>query len=387
MTLTWAATIIALVALVLAIAGLTLAATITKRVGTRDPIAVPPFWRRLLRIRPIPAAAEAFGQIREGHQRVAFVANPTKAGIAEVREQALRACSIRYLPQPIWLYTSEDDPGLGQTHEALAAGADLVVAVGGDGTVRAVAEGLAGTDVALGILPLGTGNLFARNFDIPLGDIPAMLRTALEGAEAQVDVGWLDIERGDVRSTGSRHIFLVMAGAGIDAEMVQGADDKMKKRLGWIAYFFAALKHMGERRMTAMVSVNGSEPLTGQMRSVLICNVGRLPGGFQLIPDASATDGSLDIATLDARAGIVGWTELFGTVVAQGAGLKTPEILKAYGASRIDHAQGQEVHIKMDQPQRVQVDGEALGRVTEITAKIDAGALKVRIPQAKEGAN
>lgn len=387
MTLTWAATIIALVALLLAIAGLTLAATITKRVGTRDPIAVPPFWRKLLRIRPIPAAAEAFGKIREGHQRVAFVANPTKAGIAEVREQALRACSIRYLPQPIWLYTSEDDPGVGQTKEAIAAGADLVVAVGGDGTVRAVAEVLAGTDVALGILPLGTGNLFARNFDLPLGDIPAMLRTALEGAEEQVDVGWLDIERGDVRSTGSRHIFLVMAGAGIDAEMVQGADDKLKRRLGWIAYFFAALKHMGERRMTAVVSVNGSEPLTGQMRSVLICNVGRLPGGFQLIPDASATDGSLDIATLDARVGIVGWTELFGTVVAQGAGLKTPEILKAYGASRIDHAQGQKVHIKMDQPQRVQVDGEALGRVTEIVAEIDPGALKVRVPQSQESSS
>lgn len=384
MTLPWVATTLALVALVIAIAGLTLAATITKRVGTRDPIAVPRFWRRVLRIRTIPAAAEEFGQVRDGHQRVAFVANPTKAGIAEVREQALRACSIRYLPQPLWLYTSEEDPGVGQTKEAIAAGADVVVAVGGDGTVRAVAEGLAGTDTALAILPMGTGNLFARNFDIPLGDIPAMLRTALEGEEQPVDVGWLDIDRGDARTTGTRHLFLVMAGAGIDAEMVQGADDKLKKRLGWVAYFLAAVKHMGARRMTAVVSVNGSAPITGQMRSVLICNVGRLPGGFQLIPDASAVDGQLDIATLDARAGIVGWTDLFGTVVAQGAGLKQPDILRAYRASRIDHAQGQKVHIVMDQPQRVQVDGEPLGRVTEITAEIAPGALTMRVPPHRD---
>lgn len=381
MTLAVFATITAAIALVIAVAAMSLAATITKRVGVRDPIAVPPFWRRVLRIRPVPPAAEAFAQFQGREQRVAFIANPTKAGIAEVREQALRACSIRYLPQPMWLYTSEDDPGTGQTREALEAGADVVVAVGGDGTVRAVAEALAGTDVPLGILPIGTGNLFARNLDLPLGDIPGLLRTVLEGAEARVDVGWLDIERGDVRpGEPTRHLFLVMAGAGFDAEMVAGADDRLKRRVGWFAYFLAAVKHLGERRMTASVSVNGSEPITAQMRTVLLANVGTLPGGFTLIPDASATDGRLDIATLDARAGIVGWTELFGSVVAQGAGLKQPEILKAYRASRIDHTRGKVVAIRMEQPQKVQVDGEALGRATAISAEVDAGALIVRVP-------
>jgi diacylglycerol kinase family enzyme len=381
MTLATIATTLAVIALVIAIAAMSLAATITKRVGVRDPIAVPPFWRRVLRIRPLPPAAEAFSQLQGRDQRVAFIANPTKAGIAEVREQALRACSIRYLPQPMWLYTSEDDPGTGQTREALEAGADVVVAVGGDGTVRAVAEALAGTGVPLGIVPIGTGNLFARNLDLPLGDIPGLLRTVLEGAEARIDVGWLDIERGDIKpGEPTRHVFLVMAGAGFDAEMVAGADDRLKRRVGWFAYFLAAVKHLGERRMTASVSVNGSEPVTGQMRTVLLANVGSLPGGFTLIPEASVTDGRLDIATLDARAGIVGWTDLFGSVVAQGAGLKQPEILKAYRASRIDHTRGVEVAIRMDQPQKVQVDGEALGRATAISARVDPGALVVRVP-------
>src|SRR6187402_1456520 len=157
------ATIVAVVALVIAVSAMSLAATITRRVGVRDPIAVPKFWRRVLRIRPVPPVAEGFVQVRDGHQRVAFIANPTKAGMAEVREQALRACSIRYLPQPLWLYTTEEDPGTGQARKAIEGGADLVVAVGGDGTVRAVAEALSGTDIKLGIVPMGTGNLFARN--------------------------------------------------------------------------------------------------------------------------------------------------------------------------------------------------------------------------------
>ena len=93
----------------------------------------------------------------------------------------MRACSTRYLPQPMWLYTTEDDPGHGAAREAIEAGADVVVAIGGDGTVRAIAAELAGTEVPLAIIPMGTGNLFARNLDLPLGNTPALLRIALEG--------------------------------------------------------------------------------------------------------------------------------------------------------------------------------------------------------------
>lgn len=377
----WVWAVVAGLSLLIAITALTLAITITKRVSSRDPIAVPKFWRRVLRIRTVPPAAEALGMVRDGTQRVAFIANPTKTGIAEVREQALRACSIRYLPQPMWLWTTAEDPGTGQAQTALAQGVDLIVAVGGDGTVRAVAEAVAGTSVALAIVPMGTGNIFARNYDLPLEDIPALLRTALEGEERQVDVGRLELVKttGDTQES-TKHLFLVMAGAGLDAEMVSGANDRLKRRIGWLAYFLAAIRHMGERRITASVSVNGSKPLKAQIRTVLLANVGKLPGGFQLIPDASSEDGILDIATLDARAGIVGWTELFGNVVAQGVGFRQPQILKAWGASRIDHASGQEVEIIMEKTQPVQVDGELLGHATHLRAVVEAGVLKLRVP-------
>src|SRR5690606_33427973 len=78
-----------------------------------------------------------------------------------------------------WFATSADEPGQSATREALAGGADVVVAAGGDGTVRAVAEGLADTNSTadLGILPLGTGNLFARNLGVAVNNLPAAVET------------------------------------------------------------------------------------------------------------------------------------------------------------------------------------------------------------------
>lgn len=380
------ADVIAAVALITAALGLSLAAMITRRIGLRDPIAVPPFWRRLLRISELPASVQGdFGMVERGTDRIAFIANPTKSGIAEVREHAMRACAIRYLPQPMWLFTTIEDAGGEAAQSALDAGANVVVAIGGDGTVRAVAGTLAGTGIPLGIIPVGTGNIFARNMDLPLGDIPALLRTALDGRNAPTDVGKVVLNRGP-KGPDEDHMFLVMAGVGFDAEMVAGADERLKRRVGWIAYFFAAIKHLGSRRMSASVSVDGSPEVNGQMRTVLFANVGRLPGGLILAPDATADDGLLDAVTLDARAGIVGWTGLFGNVIAQGAGMRQPAVLKAYGASRIDHARGATMTVKLDHLYRVQADGENLGLARGITATVDAGTLIVRRPNETQSA-
>ena len=370
------------IALIVGVTALVLAVSVTRRVGARDPFAVPKFWRRVLRIKPAATIVSgAFSLDAPDKQRVAFVANPSKDGVGEMRERAMRACAIRYLPQPMWFETTVEDPGTGQAREAMAAGADVVVAVGGDGTVRAVAEALAGTDVAMGILPMGTGNLFARNLDLPINDASALMRTALEGVDRPVDVGYMDVERAfPGHGEDGRHIFLVMAGAGIDAEMVAGANPTLKRRLGWLAYFFAALEHLGDKRMTATVKIDDGDAVTNEMRTVLLANAGRLPGGLQLIPDASISDGLLDIATLDARAGIVGWTDLFGSVIAQGAGIKQSEVLQAWRASRIDHGRGTAVELSMDSPQRIQVDGEGLGLAKRVNAWLEPSSLKVRVP-------
>src|SRR4051794_3564569 len=269
----------------------------------------------------------------------AFVANPTKPDVPELRAAVHRAALALGMPDPLWLETTVEDPGVGQARSAVERGADVVVAVGGGGTVRAVAEALAGTGVPMGLIPLGTGNLLARNLDIPLGDPLAALQVALTGDDRAIDVGRLrglryaeDI-KDDVTRAASLdpvlhedprdHLFLVIAGLGFDAAMVADADDHLKARVGWIAYFVAGIRHLHGRRMRMQVGIDGDPPANARLRSLLIGNCGRLPGGLMLLPDAVIDDGWLDVAAIDTRGGIAGWAQLLGEVMLQGVGVRT----------------------------------------------------------------
>ncbi len=94
-----------------------------------------------------------------------------------------------------WYETEEDDPGKSAAEQAIADGAEVVIAAGGDGTVRAVAGHLAetGANVDLGIVPLGTGNLLARNLEVPLNDLEAAMDRAITGTPQSIDMGWVEI--------------------------------------------------------------------------------------------------------------------------------------------------------------------------------------------------
>ncbi len=362
--------------------------------------------RRALRGRgiPIPPTIGAPGSRGtaaplETHTLVAFVANPTKPGVPALRDAAVQACAAHYLPEPMWFETTAEDPGVGQTRDAIARGAQLVVAVGGDGTVRAVAEGVAGTDVAMGLLPQGTGNLLARNLDLPLGDVDALLHIALTGTDRPIDVGWLTVVRDeaqvsddiaeadpeavapeetppDAREAAREHVFLVIAGLGFDAAMVADADEELKAKVGWIAYFVAGIKHLHARRLRLQVSLDGSPWLHVRLRSVLIGNCGKLPGGVVLLPDAVLDDGWLDVAVIDTRVGLLGWTQLFGEVVLQRFGVRTR---LPNSAGRIDHARTREVRVRTREAQQIQVDGDIIGSAFEIAARVDPLALRVRV--------
>lgn len=326
---------------------------------------------------------------------VAFVANPSKPGVPDLRTTVRRVCAEQYLPEPLWLETTPEDPGIGQTRDAVARGADVVVALGGDGTVRAVAEALVGTGVPMGLVPVGTGNLLARNLDIPIGDPLAALQIALDGTDRTIDVGWLRVIRfesqvdDDIAEAADDlpadtdvprdHIFLVIAGVGFDAAMVADADDELKAKVGWIAYFVAGIKHLHGRRLRTELRLDDAPPANARVRSLLIGNCGRLPGGITLLPDAVLDDGWLDIAAIDTRGGVAGWAQLFGEVVLQGVGVRSQLPAKI---GRIDHARAREVHLTVAGGEYVQVDGDVLGHVTELSARVDPGALVVRVARA-----
>lgn len=324
---------------------------------------------------------------------VAFVANPSKPDVAALRAQVVKACSERYLPEPLWLETTVEDPGVGQAREAVERGAKLVVAVGGDGTVRAVAEALVHTEVPMAMLPLGTGNLLARNLDIPVGDPAAAVTVALDGTDRTIDVGWVkvarwaqaDAEDPDEQVTGPaadpdpdrEHIFLVIGGVGFDAAMVASTDEDLKARVGWIAYFVAGAKHLHGRRSRVRVRLDGRAWQDLRLRSLLVGNCGKLPGGLQLLPDALLDDGWLDVAAIDTRGGVAGWAQLLGEVVLQGFGMHNPLPTRI---GRIDHTRAQTVELVLSGGEHVQLDGDVLGRVSQLAARVDPGALVVRVP-------
>lgn len=323
---------------------------------------------------PAPAPAEPTGPL------VAVVANPSKPGVAGLRARVVAAALARGWPEPMWLETTPGDPGTGQARAALDAGARLVVAAGGDGTVRAVAGVLAHTGVPMGLLPQGTGNLLARNLDLPLGDRAAALAIALDGVDRAIDVGRLSVERwaeaDPPPGARSEHVFLVIGGVGVDAAMVADADENLKARVGWIAYFVAAVRHLHGRRVRVRVQVDDRPWIEVRGRSMLVGNCGRLPGGITLLPDAKVDDGWLDLAAIDTRGGVAGWAQLLGEVLLQRVGVRN-ELPAKIG--RIDHVRARSVRLQIVGGEQVQVDGDSVGRARQVSVRVDPGALVVRV--------
>ncbi|GAA1726019.1 diacylglycerol kinase family protein [Isoptericola hypogeus] len=354
---------IGIVALVVALVALTVALVLLRRARGRAAAAVP-----------------AGDRGTTGGLRLAVVINPSKEGAGDVRETAERVCADAAMPTPRFYETTVDDPGTGQARAALEDGADVVAVAGGDGTVRAVASALAGTGRPMGLLPVGTGNLLARNLDIPLTSVAEALAIVLGGHDRTIDVGRArvseyapDAELPDDPDTA--HIFLVIAGLGFDAAMVADADDQLKARVGWVAYFLAGARHLHGKRMHATIRIDDGEAVEARLRSVMVGNCGRLPGGITLLPDAVIDDGELDVAAIDTRGGLAGWAQLLGEVVAQGLGVKNDLPGKI---GRIDHIRAKRAVIRVDEGEQAQADGDPLGRAVELETWVEPGALVVR---------
>ncbi|WP_125772793.1 diacylglycerol/lipid kinase family protein [Antribacter gilvus] len=331
---------------------------------------------------------QAAGPVRVTHvqtvpttpRRIAVVANPSKAGVDELEAKVKEFCADNDLEEPRWYETTIEDPGVGQARQAVEDGADIVLAAGGDGTVRAVAEALVGTRTPMGLVPMGTGNLLARNLDISVTSLDDALDVLVTGRTRAIDVGWLRVAQfaeGDDGDTSAEHLFLVIAGLGFDAAMVADTDADLKKRVGWVAYFVAGLSHLHGRRMRARIWLDDAPPAETRLRSLLVGNCGLLPGGIILLPDAVVDDGVLDVAAIDTRGGMVGWAQLFGEVVMQNFGVRNdlPEKL-----GRIDHAKARRVRVRVTGSEQAQVDGEPLGRAVELETWVQPASLHVRTP-------
>ena len=290
--------------------------------------------------------------------RAAAVVNPVKLDDPEKFRALVGAAMTEHgWSEPMWLETTPEDPGEGQARAAVQGGADLVMACGGDGTVTASAAGLAGTGIPLAVIPLGTGNLLARNLGLPtnLGDA---LTVALTGRNRQLDAG---IANGS--------LFLTMAGLGLDAKMLDGASEPVKKQFGWAAYVVSALRHLRDRPMRVSLRTDSGQPLRRRASGVIVGNVGALQGGLQLLPDAQPDDGLLDVVVLTAR----GWADWLAVAVHV--------LLRRSGATaQVTRRTCRELRIDTDRAHPWELDGEVMGSTRQLVITIRPGVLLVRVP-------
>lgn len=291
--------------------------------------------------------------------RAAVVVNPTKLDDDEgFRIAVLAAMAGRGWSEPLWLETTADDPGEEQTRTALRAGVDLVLACGGDGTVAACAAVMAGTGIPLAVLPSGTGNLLARNLGLPPGLDDALV-VALTGSDRKLDVG-----------SANGRSFVVMAGLGFDAKMLASTSGRLKKRVGWAAYGFSALRHLRDRTMRVTVRADDGPPVRRRASGVIIGNVGWLQGGVPLLPDAEPDDGWLDVVVLTAR-GLASWLALAAHV-----------LLRRRLSDRVLRMAFRELRVDVDRQQLWELDGEVIGRTRQLVISVQAGTLTIRVPPA-----
>jgi diacylglycerol kinase (ATP) len=289
-------------------------------------------------------------------RRVAVVVNPASvADSAQLRKEILQRCAALAIGEPLWFETTKDDPGAGMVGDALSAGADLIVVCGGDGTVAACAGALPGSDVALGVVACGSGNLLARNLDLPLALGPA-LDVAFGCGRRRLDL---------LESAGRR--FVVMAGLGFDAEMIRGTSEELKAKVGWPAYLIGIARALrGHHRARFDVTIDDAPAVRRTGVGVLVGNVGQLQGSLAVLPDAQPDDGLLDVVILMPRS-IGDWPVLVLRIL-----LRKPD-----SGDQAEVMRGRRVRISTNRPLPVEYDGEAAGEACGMTVQVLPAAILI----------
>jgi diacylglycerol kinase family enzyme len=340
-----------------------------------------------------PSQTAADGDALATQQRTAAVVyNPTKVHLPTLQRTVDRYQREAGWAETLWFATTEQDPGGGMARAAIEAGADVVAAAGGDGTVRAVAEVVQDSDAALALLPSGTGNLLARNMKLPLDDLGASVRTIFHGHDRSIDYGDLRVERPD--GSRERMGFVVMAGLGLDARMLANTRPELKKRVGWLAYVDSLVRVLRDTDgfdFRYQLDDEGTRSL--RAHALMVGNCGMLQGGALLLPDAEIDDGVFDIAVMRPR-GFFGWVRIGARVLWENAILRwfhrstlgqtavgQKIVTKVRQERPLRYMRGQEFVMRLEKPDEFEIDGDPVGQVTAFRARIEPEALRVRVPE------
>jgi diacylglycerol kinase (ATP) len=269
----------------------------------------------------------------------------------------LRRALDRWGVDPMWVEVPRSKRAPKQLRKLLDHGADHIFVWGGDGMAQRCIDTLAGTDATLAIVPAGTSNLLASNLGIPKA-ITKAVDVGLHGRRRKIDVASLNGER-----------FAVMAGTGFDAEMIDGADGKMKRRLGRAAYLVTGARSLRVRPFEARIRVDGSPWFEGPASCILAGNMGSLFAGVEVFADAEPDDGLLDLAVVTAD-GVAQWAGTVGRTIAG-----HPERSPNFRVTR-----GRKMKVKLDRKVLYELDGGARTKVKAYRLAIEPAAITVCVP-------
>ena len=237
---------------------------------------------------------------------------------------------------------------------AVEKGYRTVVAAGGDGTINEVVNGLAGSEVALGILPVGTMNVFAAELGLP-GDLRKAWEVIQAGHTRRVDL-----------ARANEQYFAQLAGVGLDAQVVQATSWQFKKNFGPLSYMISAAQIASRKPPRLLVE---SEGVTREGCFVLIGN-GRYYGGpFPFFKDARIDDGKLDVLIFKN----LGYLDIARYLATIMMGSHTAQ-------ADVEYFQTREAAVSSDQEVPVEVDGEVVGNLP-VRFQISSRTLRVLVPE------
>jgi YegS/Rv2252/BmrU family lipid kinase len=249
--------------------------------------------------------------------------------------------------------------------EAARAGLGAVWAAGGDGTVNEAVNGLVGTETALGVLPVGTGNVWARQLHLPVYTLTHPFRLRV----AAIALAGGRIRRVDVGRLNDRY-FLLWTGIGFDAQITSDMEPRTKqiKRLGVLPYIVAGVTLAREFSGVRTHLVLDGRALRGRALLVVVSNV-QLYSIFHLTPQARMDDGLLDVFVFKGLGGFLYMLRMAGQLFV-GRHLQNPRVVQRTA---------RQVTVWTETPMAVQADGEPLG-TTPVSIQVVPRALRVLIP-------